>query len=84
MPAEEIVCVPLFVDVPGMGIDQELMDVQSISFNVNKQEHVTDDFDYHLKNRPFLNYDDDSSCQPPTLVETDSTDSSFFLLGMPP
>ena len=36
----------------------------------------------HLKNKTLLNYDDDNySCQPPSLAEADSTNSSFFSAG---
>jgi len=84
VPAENVICIPSFVNVLGMGIDQVLIDAQPINFKVIKLECITDVSDYHFKNRTFLKYDDDSSCQPPTLVETDSTDSSFFLLGALP
>ena len=58
-------------------------DTSPINPSVNKLELFTDTLDYHHKNKPFLSYDD-SSFQPPTLVEADSTDSSVFLLGMLP
>ena len=58
-----------------MEVDRELTDT------INKLELFTDTLDSHLKNKPFLNYDDDSSCQPPTLVEADSTDSSVSSAG---
>jgi hypothetical protein len=64
-----------------MEVNQELTDVQPINFSVNKLEYFTDAIDYHFKNRTFLNYDDESSCQPPSLVEADSTDSLVFSAG---
>jgi hypothetical protein len=65
-------------------VDRELTDVQPINFTVNKLDQFTDTIDYHFKNRTHFNYDDDSSCQPPGLVEADSTLSFAFLLGMLP
>jgi hypothetical protein len=64
-----------------MEVDQELTDTQSINSSVNKLELFTDTLDSHLKSKPLLSYDDDSSCQPPTLVEADSTNSSVFPAG---
>ena len=81
MPAENVFCIPSFVDVPGMEIDQELRDVQPIRSKVNELDCCTDSSEYHFKNRIFLNYDNDSSCQPPSLVEADSTKSSSFSVG---
>jgi len=61
-----------------MEVGQELTNTQPINYSVNKIEPFTDTLDDHLKNKPFLSYDDSSSFWPPTLVEADSTDSSFF------
>ena len=64
-----------------MEVNQELTDVQPIKFSVNILEYFTDTIHYHFKNRTFLNYDDDSLCQPPSLVDADSTYSLVFSDG---
>ena len=61
--------------------DQELIDTQPIKYSVNKVDPFTDTLDFYLKNKPVLSYDDDSSFQPPTLVEADSTNSLVFSAG---
>jgi hypothetical protein len=64
-----------------MEVGLELTDAQPINFSVNKLDQFTDTIDYHFKKRTFLKYDDDSSCQPPGLVEADSINSSIFSAG---
>jgi hypothetical protein len=64
MPEETVFRVPSFVNMTSVEVDQELNATQPLNSSVNKFEAFTDTPDYHLKNKPFLSYDDGSSFQP--------------------
>jgi hypothetical protein len=50
MPAENVFCVPSFVDILSMEVDQELTDVQPTNCSIDKVEHFTDTFESHFIN----------------------------------
>jgi hypothetical protein len=52
---QKMFCVPSFVDIPSMEVNQQLTDTQPIKSSVNKLELFTGTLDSHLKNKRFLN-----------------------------
>jgi hypothetical protein len=79
MTAENVLPVPMCVDIPSMEVAQEINDHTPLDISINKVESYTDANDAYFENRVFLEYDDDSIRVPPRLEEVDSsTDGSFF------
>ena len=79
MPAENVFSVPDYIDIPSMEVDQEL-DNAPLESSASKLRLVADANDDCIKNRIFLNYDDESGTILSSLEEVDysSTDGLFF------